>query len=96
MRYNYCPICGKELVPHHIGKLCPDCAKKQFKRKLIRTAVVTGLIGAAGAGTYYYVTHHKKEVAQAAEKLASEALALELKRLAATTKILIDTAAKKK
>ena len=92
MKYNYCPICGEELPNHYHGKFCKNCAKKEFRKKAIKTAVITGFVVGAGALGWYYVKHHKKEVAKAATKLASQALALEAKKIALEKGALLDAA----
>ncbi|MBR4456231.1 MAG: hypothetical protein IKS32_08400 [Solobacterium sp.] len=92
MKYNYCPVCGEKLPPHHFGKLCKNCAKKEFTKKAVGTVVAVGITAAVGAGVYYYVKHHKKEVAGAAAALATKALELELHKLAEEPKIMLDLA----
>ena len=81
MKYNYCPICGEKLPRHHLGKYCKDCSKKIMKKKVIGAVVVTAAAAAAGTGAYFYVKHHKKEVKEAAQQLASAALAYKVKQL---------------
>lgn len=92
MKYNYCPVCGEQLPKYHLGKTCKNCGKKEFKKKLIKTAVVVGAAAGIGTVAYLYVRSHKKEVAQTASKLASEVLALQMKRMSADQKILLDAA----
>ena len=92
MKYNYCPVCGEKLPPHHHGKLCKNCSKKEFKKKAITAVVLTGVAVGAGAGVYYYVKNHKKEVTQYAKDLAATALALELKKISSDAKLLTEVA----
>ena len=92
MKYNYCPVCGEKLPPHHLGKLCKNCAKKEFKKKAITAVVLTGIAAGAGAGVYYYVKNHKKEVTEYAKDLASMALAVEMKKLSSDAKALAEVA----
>ena len=88
MKYNYCPVCGDELPPHHLGKLCGKCARKEFVKSAVKTVVIAGVAVAVGAGAYYYVTTHKKETARAAEQLASSLVTLQMKKLQAEQKLL--------
>ena len=92
MKYNYCPICGEKLPPHHLGKLCKNCSTEQLKKKIVGTVVLTGVAAAAGIGAYYYVKNHKKEVKEGAEKLAGLALAYQFKRLNNEKDALIEVA----
>ncbi len=92
MKYNYCPICGEKLPPHHLGKYCKTCSRKVFTKKVIRTAVVTGVVVGAGVGAYFYVKHHKKQTLESAQKLASMALAYEMKKIANNKDALLEVA----
>lgn len=90
MRYNYCPICGEKLPPHHLGKYCKNCSRKVFAKKAIRTVVLTGVVAGLGVGAYYYVKNHKKQTIETAQKLASMALAYEAKKLASNKDALLE------
>ena len=92
MKYNYCPVCGEKLPKHHIGKLCKNCRKKEFKKQAVKTVVLVGLVAGAGTAAYFYVKDHKKETASAASKLAAQALALQAKRLQAEQKLMTEAA----
>ena len=69
MKYNYCPVCGEKLPKHHFGKMCKNCARKEFKKQAVRTALIVGIAAGAGTAAYFYVKNHKKEVANAASAL---------------------------
>ncbi len=92
MKYNYCPVCGEKLPPHHIGKMCRNCARKDFKKKVIAGTVILGVGAASAAAAYYYVRSHKEEVASAAKDLAELAVASEIKKLANDTGAVVDFA----
>ena len=92
MKYNYCPVCGEKLPKHHFGKMCKNCARKEFKKQAVRTALIVGIAAGAGTAAYFYVNNHKKEVANAASALASQALALQAKKLSAEQKLWMEAA----
>jgi hypothetical protein len=92
VKYNYCPVCGEKLPKYHLGKLCKNCRKKEIKEQAIRTAVICTVVAGAGTAAYFYVKHHKKEVAQATAKLASKALELQAKKVYAEQKLLLEAA----
>ena len=92
MKYNYCPVCGEELPPHHRGKLCKKCAKKELGKKAVTALVCAGIGAAVGYGTYYYVTRHKKEVAARLQDFATKAVEIELRKLANEPKQFLELA----
>ncbi len=92
MKYNYCPICGEKLPPHHLGKYCRECSKKIIRDRVITTVVLTTVAAAAGVGVYYYVKNHKKEVKEAAQELAATAFNYKIKQLANDKDALIEVA----
>ena len=92
MKYNYCPICGEKLPAHHIGKYCNNCTKKIIKDRVVTTLVVTTVAAAAGAGLYYFVKTHQKEVKETAQELASVAFNYKVKQLANDTGALLEVA----
>ena len=57
-----------------------------------RTALIVGIAAGAGTAAYFYVKNHKKEVANAASALASQALALQAKKLSAEQKLWMEAA----
>jgi hypothetical protein len=92
MKYNYCPVCGEKLPPHHIGKCCNNCTKKIIKDRVVTTLVVTTVAAAAGVGLYYFVKSHQEEVKETAQELASVALNYKVKQLANDTGALLEVA----
>ena len=62
MKYHYCPICGEALPPKHRGKYCKECAAKERKKKLLRTAICMGVAVGVGAITVTVVSAKKKVI----------------------------------
>ena len=51
MKYQYCPICGEKLPERHHGKYCKKCNAKMRRKKLLRTAIVLGVVAGASSIT---------------------------------------------
>ena len=70
MRYQFCPLCGKELSPHHHGKYCKECAAEQRRKTAKRVAIAAGVTVAVGAAAVGVAAYKNKRIRKRIVKLA--------------------------